>query len=324
MKKQQLFIFAVFGLCLIGLASCEPAAEISETNVTRSTRIPVQTLTWGKEAMGGKQLASEHYRIYTTVNGALLKTLPGFLEAAYDNYLVITQLRDAELPAKMPVYMMATRNQWAALSDSKFGMRNSPAVVIDTGGYSYRGINVCWNIGGIATYSVASHEGMHQFLYHRLKNKLPLWAEEGLSTTAEGFVIGRGTVTFTPDKNLTRMANLRHAIINGLWISLELLLTTDTKQMAARGQNQVLGYYGQLYALTSFLRGSTTYGPGWYKMFRDAQRGQLKKRRQPRTRNLRRATRYPGVFAHYITTDFATFEKEYLRYTRKMVHLPAE
>ena len=318
--KKQLFLFAILGVVLGG---CGETPEATEINITRSTRVPVQTLVWGNESMGGKQLVSKHYRIYTTVNGAMLKTLPGFLEAAYDNYLTITQLPDASHAEKMPVYMMATRNQWAALSDSKFGMRNSPAVIIDTGGYSYRGTNVCWNIGGTATYSVASHEGMHQFLYHRLKSKLPLWAEEGLATTAEDFVMGRGTVTFTPDKNLTRMGNLQKAIINGLWIPLDELLTTNTRKVAVGGgQDQVLGYYGQLYALTNFLRQSKTYGPGWYRMFQDAQLGKMKRvRRNPRTK---RAGRYPGVFAHYITDDFDAFEKEYLRYARKMVHLPAE
>jgi len=316
--KKQLFLFAVLSACLVG---CGEASESTELNTTRSTRVSVQKLEW-KGPRGGRQLVSEHYRIYTTVNGSLLKTLPGFLEAGYDNCLRITQLPDTSIPKKMPVYMMATRNQWAALSDSKFGLLNSPSVIIDNGGYSYRGVNVCWNIGGIATYSVASHEGMHQFLYHRLKNKLPLWAEEGLAATTEGFVMGHGTVTFTPDKNLTRMGNLQHAIINGLWIPIDELLTTDTIKMAARGQDQVLGYYGQLYALTSFLRQSKTYGSGWYRMFKDAQAGKLKRAR-PKTRN-RRTGRYPGVFAYYITTDFDAFEKEYLRYARKMVHLPAE
>jgi len=168
--KKQLFLFAVLSACLVG---CGEASESTELNTTRSTRVSVQKLEW-KGPRGGRQLVSEHYRIYTTVNGSLLKTLPGFLEAGYDNCLRITQLPDTSIPKKMPVYMMATRNQWAALSDSKFGLLNSPSVIIDNGGYSYRGVNVCWNIGGIATYSVASHEGMHQFLYHRLKNKLPL------------------------------------------------------------------------------------------------------------------------------------------------------
>ena len=319
--KKQLFLFTILGVCLVGCGETPDAAKI---NTTRSTRIAVQTLEW-KGPRGGKQLVSEHYRIYTTVNGALLKTLPGFLEASYENNLGITQLPDTPLPKKMPVYMMATRNQWAALSDSKFGMRNSPAVIIDNGGYSYKGVNVCWNIGRTATYSVAAHEGMHQFLFHRLKNKLPLWAEEGLATTGEGFVMGHGTVTFTPDKNLSRMANLQKAIINGLWVPLEELLTTDTKKMAAGGQDQVLGYYGQLYALTNFLRQSKTYGPGWYRMFKDAQTGHLKRLRGKvhKTRG-KQTTRYPGVFAHYITDDFDAFEKEYLRYARKMVHLPAE
>ncbi|MCK5113213.1 MAG: hypothetical protein KAR11_00430 [Phycisphaerae bacterium] len=319
--KNQLLLVVILGIFL-SAAGCGESPNTSK-DITVSTRIAVQTLPWGSDSRSGKQLVSEHYRIFMTANGTLQRSLPGFLEASYDNYLRITQLPNMPLPKKMPVYMMATRSQWAALSDKKFGMKNSPSLVISNGGYSYMGINVCWNIGGNATYNVAAHEGMHQFLYHRLKNKLPLWAEEGLATTAEGFVMGRGVVTFTPDQNLSRLGNLHYSIVNGLWLPMEELLTTDTRKMAARGNHQVLGYYSQLYALTSFLRQSKTYGPGWFRMFTDAQAGKLKSVRPPASWKRSGKYRYPGIFANYITRNFDAFEKAYLNYARKMVHLPA-
>ncbi len=76
--KKQLILLVVFGVCLVG---CGETTETSEINITRSTRISVETLEW-KGVRGAKQLVSRHYRVFTTTSGTLLKTLPGFLEAA--------------------------------------------------------------------------------------------------------------------------------------------------------------------------------------------------------------------------------------------------
>jgi hypothetical protein len=224
------------------------------------------------------------------------------------------------------MYMMASRAEWEALTINRFGQAG-PARVIENGGYTFKGVTVCWAIGRTATFSVASHEGMHQLLFHALRNRLPLWAEEGLTTTAEGFVLDRGTVRFTPDQNLMRLSDLRTTIINGTWIDLPTLLTTNTAAVAKTGeQAKTVGYYGQLYALASFLRHDETYGPRWRAMLQAARDGKFNDVLSPGEMRLRGTFYFQVVgkklFEHYITSDLKTFEADFLRYARALVKLP--
>ncbi len=307
---------------------CEPKPVEPQPTPTssRSLSTPFSSAVWDTPFGQGQKIATQHYDIYTTVHDpSLLATLPGFMEAAFQNYLVIVQ-DDFPLSKRLPMYMMASRAEWAALTTNRFGQAG-PARVVENGGYTFQGVTVCWAIGRTATLSVASHEGMHQFLYNTLKNRLPLWAEEGLATTSEGFILDRGVVRFTPDQNLMRLSDLRTSIINGTWIDLPTLLTTNTAAVAQAGsETKTVGYYGQLYALMTFLRHSEIYGPKWRALFQAARDGKFSdvlSQGQLQMQGLYyyRLTGEP-LFKHYITEDLAAFEADFQRYARQLVKLP--
>ena len=99
--------------------------------------------------------------------------------------------------------MLASRSDWADLSLKIMGPGAKTFRHVEAGGYTYRSVTVCWNIGGLATFSVAAHEGMHQFLHRNLRNRLPAWADEGLATVAEGFVLRGQTVPIHPHTKRT-------------------------------------------------------------------------------------------------------------------------
>lgn len=315
-------------------AGCEPKSAAPEfpTPSTRSLSVPFQTSEWNTPFGRGQCLATRHYRIYTTVqDSSLLATLPGFMEAAYQNYRDILGLDFPDATpagAPLPMYLLASRAEWEAMTVNRFG-QVGPAGVVEDGGYTVQGVTVCWAIGGTATFSVASHEGMHQFLYHALKDRLPLWAEEGLAAMAEGFVLDRGTVRFTPDQNLMRLSDLRTAILNGYWLDLPTLLTTNTAAVArSGGQGKAVGYYGQLYALASFLRRDETCGPKWRTMLREAREGNLGAVLPEGQQNLRGPFCHQlagrTLFEHYITGDLEAFEVEFRSYARRLVRLPPQ
>jgi hypothetical protein len=293
--------------------------------------VPFRTNPWNKERGGGQELITAHYRIYTTVKYYdLLSVLPGFMEAAHRNYMAILELSgpggDQRGDRKMPMYMLATRAEWADLTDRRF-RRFSPSYVIENGGYTYQGITVCWDIGRMATLAVASHEGMHQFLHYTLRSRLPLWAEEGLATTAEGFILGRQTVRFLPDNNTIRKSDLRKAITGDYWLPLEKLLTANTMSIARGGTvKEAVGYYGQVYALIHMLRHDERYHGNWRRMLEDARQGRFREvlpRREASLSGMRyhRAVSL-ALFKHYITSDLREFERDYYEYARKLVRLP--
>ena len=320
--RNVLICLWLFGVCLSG---CQPSPPQSAGS---SLSIPSQKHQWNTGYSAGQELVTQHYRIYTTVQrGNLLAILPGFCEAARRSYMDILDLR---VPSgrHMSVYMLGTRTEWADLTERKFG-REGPAMTIEDGGYTYKGVTVCWDIGGTATFAIVSHEGMHQFLHYNLRNRLPLWAEEGLAATAEGFILGRNQVRFTPDSNVIRLANLREAILNGYWMPLEKLLTTSTKQVARRRNTQkTVGYYGQLYALMSFLRTHPSYRLKWRNMLSDAIAGRFGQVLTPVELRLRGQRYYRAVdltlFRYYISTDLDAFEREFYAFARRLVKLPLD
>ena len=290
----------------------------------------VERKTWEHPHGMGKLLISRHYRIYTsTRNGSLLATLPGFLEGAYANYLELTDLGEMKGDRRMDVYMLSSREEWANLTEWILGPK-TVAMGISAGGYSYRGVGVYWDLRRRATLSIAAHEGLHQFLFHRMKHRLPLCIEEGLAVTAEGFHLRKKSVLFIPSHNPSRYGALRSAIINGRWIPIQRLMIMNAEDYMNQGSEYSVGWYGQVWALSQFLRTDPKYREGLKRMFREGQAGRFHlvmnvplhallqlQRRQP----IYNKTVSRPVFEHYITPDLAAFEREYLAFARKLAGL---
>ncbi len=310
------------GLCsLLFSVGCEPKRPNGYSLSTHS-----QQREWKTGLGPGVVFITEHYRIFTsTGDNKLKRTLPGFMEACYQNYLKLTELPETDKKLAMPMYMMANRREWLNLTMGKFGKSAETISKLEAGGYTYKGITVCWNIGYRATYSVAAHEGMHQFLYNRMKNKLPIWAEEGLASNSEGYIFDPGRVRFVPKQNVSRLVNLRHAILGGYWIPLKRLIVTSPVEIIRKQDEKAVGYYGQVWALVNMLRNDETYGPRWRKMMTAAETGKFSKfltASQLRLRGPRYNTAVGRkIFEYYINKDVDAFAAEYKKYCRKLVKL---
>ena len=305
------------------------AQEVTVTGTPMITQ--VRRAPWSGHRTTGITLTSTHYRIYTTSNNhALLKYTPGFMEAAYQNYMKLTGLSVSGASKPMPIYLMANRNQWAILTKKIVGGKDGPHTSIEAGGYCYQGTCVFWDLGGLSTFSVASHEGLHQFFYHNLRDRLPMWLEEGLCVTAEGYEIRGQNVAFTPDRNVPRFSNLRNAIIQGYWIPLRKLLRMHSMDAVGGYTEKAVGYYGQLWALVQFLRSQPKYRAGLERLLADAQASRLhlalnlppKALDDLRRHGLayNRVTSEP-LFRHYISADLGEFERQYLVFAKHLAKL---
>ena len=333
MKKITLSIT----LLLLVVGCGEPAELKTETTLPPQPRSAMRTRveahSWDVGDGVGRELVSDHYRIYTTSHRPeILDYLPGFMEAAHRNYLNVTGLPAKPSTDRMPLYMMATRQEWSALTKSIVGRQWGLYSSISAGGYCYKGVCVFWDIGGLASMSVASHEGLHQFLHHRMKQNLPMWVEEGLATLSEGYEIDGPTVRFTPHRNVARFSDLRKAIVNDWWIPLEKLLTMDGGDAVQLGApERTVGYYGQVWALAVFLRSDPRYAPGRNHLIADAEAGKLMDaldasdrviiRQLGGTRSYNRQIALP-LFKRYISDDLPTFERRYRSFAEGLVRLP--
>ena len=309
----------------------------------------VSSRRWQYPGGVGEALTSKHYRIYTTTRHAsLMQILPGFLEAAYVNYQQLTGLDEPLVSEPMTVYMLASRAQWVHLSDWVFGSGGQHHS-ISAGAYSFRGINVCWDLQSRSTLSIVAHEGMHQFLYHRLTNRLPLCIAEGLATSAEGYHIrgwagglggddARGaTVVFPAGHNPQRFTGLSKVVNSGRWTPIDRLVEMNASDYLSKDNYYKLGWYGQVWALMQFLQSDPTYRRGLQRMLSDARDGRfhVALKAHPQFRNITpRAVelqqRTPRVynrkfsrplFEYYIQSDLKRFEREYRAFARGLVSL---
>jgi hypothetical protein len=308
--------------------ACTPRTDSGGVAMTTEVR----RAPWQTGETAGSELTTAHYRIFTTAtNRALVTYTPGFLEAAYRNYLDLTGLTDRPDVAPMPVYLMGTRREWASLTTSVVGERAAgPYLSIQAGGYCYEGVCVFWDIGVLGTFSVASHEGLHQFFHHRLRDRLPMWLEEGLCTTAEGYELAGDRVTFTPQRNNFRFTDLRGAIVQGRLMPLEELLTTDSGEAIGGSQEQATGYYGQLWALVQFIRSNPATLAGMQRLLADAEAGRLHQALNVSPRELA-ALRHRGreynktvslpLFRLYIGGDLPAFERDFKAFALKLARL---
>jgi len=289
---------------------------------------PVLRKTWVFAGTKGWSLTTAHYRVFTTASSpALRDSIPGFLEACRANYVSLTSLDTlASGQKKLLTYVFGSQREWAALTEKITGRAAQTFLKVESGGYCFRGVCVFWDIGVLRTYSVAAHEGMHQFLHHATRQSLPIWAEEGLATQAEGYRIRDGLVYFTPEKNVLRFRALRRAIMANRWRPASQLIAMSAADNIRQSQWHGTEYYGQLWALLLLIRHDEQYAAGLRKLLRDVADGRLHETlgiapqdwRKLRGRGYTRVVG-PKAFAHYIDADIDRFERRYKAFARKLV-----
>jgi hypothetical protein len=244
-------------------------------------RVEADRTDWPAGGPGGQRIETANYRLYTTTSSRILAdVLPGFLEAARKEYLHLTGLSDATQDGKFRVYVLATWKQWARITKDRVrGPSAGKILTMQAGGYFHPdadgGACVFWNIGGSGTYSLAAHEGLHQFLHARLAQPLPKWLEEGLCTLTEGLDMSRREVIFRPDKNPVRRRGLGRALAQDRWIPLETLASMDAGDALGHDPDRPLAYYGQLWSLARFLLSRDEYARAVRKLVADAEAGRL-------------------------------------------------
>ena len=289
----------------------------------------VQRTSWDGQGPRGSRLQTANYAIYTTGRGGdLLPLLPAYMEASYRNYHRLTGLAPRPSAKPMAIYILGTREEWASLTRSLMGPSADTYLQIQSGGYCHGDVCVFWQLGGLAMFEVAAHEGLHQFLHRRLADQLPMWLEEGLCTQAEAFELQGDRVSFDPARNLSRRGDLEGALIRGFWIPTEDLLPMDAGDAVTGSERQAVGYYGQLWALVRFLRSDPTYSAGLDRLLADAEAGrfheaigltpQAMAELRAHGRGYNKAVS-EKLFRHYVAGDVPAFEKRYKDFCYRLV-----
>lgn len=328
-RAARLLSAALAAALLAGCGAQRPASP------TVALAQPVERRPWSFGGIEGRRLRTEHYDVFTTSNvHARTERLARFLEAARGQYETMTGLAGpgADEQDHWAVYLLADRNQWAALTEQVVRERAGVYLRVESGGYSYAGVCVFWDISPVVTYVIAAHEGMHQFLYYRTRQGLPAWVEEGLATLAEGFSFDRNGdyVFFHPQRNTLRQEDLRRSILSGRLRRVEQLALMDAEDNATGRTDRAVEYYGQLWALLLTIYSDPQYAAGVRRMLADAGEGRLRDElgipRAEWARLVRDAKLYNRevgrrALTHYIDADLSRLQARYEAHARRLAGL---
>lgn len=238
---------AVCAVAVLAWAGCAAPAP------QRSVQYQVEP--WTFRGAPGQKILTEHYEIYTTLKEpVLIDALPGFVEAAFENYRrVLPPTRTPE--ERMKTYLFVSRSQWAVFTRQFTGPRAALFLKVRNGGYTERGVAVIEYVAHSITFPLFAHEGFHQYVHHYVNTNAPAWVNEGLAVWCEGQRWGTSALKeFDPSYNPSRRNDLSQALISNRLHSLRELLKTNAGEVIDGGGQSVATYYAQLWALFLFLR----------------------------------------------------------------------
>jgi hypothetical protein len=272
--------------------------------------VPFETEPWTFANAPGYRVTTTHYEIYTTLRDQVLRdALPGFVEAAYENYARLVPPAHADAQ-RMKVYLFASRGQFEAFTRRFTGPRARVFLQVRNGGYSERGVSVIEYVAHEITFPLFAHEGFHQYLYHYVNARIPAWLNEGLAVYCEGQRWGaQGIKEFDPWYNPMRRNDLAAGLAGNRLYKLRRLLETDAGRIIAGSNQAVATYYGQVWALLLFLREGAggKYAAGFQRLLNSLN-----------AVGSQRPVLSPGedLFRNYISEDLDTVEREYLDFMR--------
>lgn len=314
----------LLALTLAGCADSKPDPRVAPAD------LPVQESAWRFVGRPGKTLESEHYKIHTTVtNPELLRALPQVAETAYRHYraLIPTPRQPAE---KMEVYLFAQRGEFEHFTQQLAPQKAKLLSQVRNGGFSEQGVSVIEYVSNEITFPLMTHEGFHQYLHHCVRPNIPAWLNEGLAVYCEGFrVTSAGVGTLDPELNPGRRNALAEALLRNQLIPLDELLRINAGHVISGPNRKIATYYAQAWMLMLFLekyewgdnekRGK--YTAGFERLRAALASDDVEKFAQAEHATSNRASYSFGqaLFASYISPDFESIDREYVRFMRQRV-----
>jgi len=251
------------GGCDAARPSQDPQDEAVRPSVRSGRSHAITDEPWSFDGRAGRAITTPHYRVYTTrMQPEYLGRLPAFLESALQHYRTVVTQTPLPVPPstddhKLSTYVFRTRGQWERMTRQLLGDDAAPFLRIQRGGYAWGGAAVLYEAGdgGGTLWSIAAHEGWHQFTQRTFKQSLPTWLEEAIATLCEGqrWKNAEG-VEFIPRDNPERHTQLAALHRSGRLRSVERLLLDSPADLAARHHDAALDYYAQVWALGLMLR----------------------------------------------------------------------
>lgn len=339
----MLMPLALAASCGAPSASTTPSPSPVKTTaagVLNASNVVLSTEKWTYAGKPGRAIHTQNYRFYVTDgDDAVINRIPLFMETVLRFY------RDSFAglpppPGKLDTFVMATRSQWETLTRQLMGDTAETYLRIQRGGYASGGRGVYYDIGMADTLSIAGHEGWHQYTQRTFVEPLPIWLEEGIATTMEGYRWDGTAPVLLPWSNTERFDQLRAAAASDILMPLRSIFDVSPQELLApasaaqamqpnepkRGPDAALTYYAQIWVLVHFLREGENgkYRASLLQLVNDAADGRVSKRltdhigdRAARASLMTR--KGPGVAMTYFNPDLDQLAQEYAKFLAVVV-----
>ncbi len=245
---RRCMVGAWAGLLLVGCAASDSLSTLEGP----TTDAAYQTKDWSFKDNPGKTLTSAHYQINTTVTSQEVQdSVVQVMEGAFGEYQKIAPgVRLSDKP--MECFLFAGRSQWADFTRQHTGADAGIYLQINRGGYTRNDWYVAYFVGEAATYSVAAHEGWHQFVARNFKGRLPPFLEEGIATMFEDVQWRDNLPKWNLGVNRTRVQGLRRSVEGNYLFPLSELVTLHAGNVVAQAGPKVEAFYSQDWAFAEF------------------------------------------------------------------------
>lgn len=314
----------------IGLlaAGCASRSEVgSWQGPQKLSAANVAEWTFGEEK--ARVLQSEHYHIYTTIQDQeVLDLLPQVMEGALSMYHQVANVSLSDKP--LDCYLFRWRSEWDRFTQRNTGNDAKIYLQIRSGGYTLHDRYVAYYIGRLGTFSVAAHEGWHQFLGRNFKGRLPPFVEEGFACMFETISWQKKLPRWNLSINAPRAQALRKAIEANAILPLEKICAMHAGDIVGESNLRVDGFYAQAWAFARFLYEANNgkYRPALQKWLAETADGMVydPTHTHNRANSPWNRSGVRPMIEHYLGCDIATLDVAYRGYMKKVAYeeLPSQ
>jgi len=307
------------------LAGCAPSA-VSNRGIEQPALVSFQKLSI--EGSAGTRISTPHYQIYSTIeDDQVLHRVAQVMEGALAQYRELApNIPLSDHP--MDCYLFESRDQWAAFTKSHTGEDAAIYLRVNRGGYTVGDWYVAYWIGDTATYSVAAHEGWHQYVARHLKGRLPPFLEEGMACLFEQVEWDRELPRWDLSRNSSRMISLRAAVSGDHLYPLSQLVRMHAGQVVGKSSARIEAFYAESWAFARFLYDGNggRNRPAIRRMLSDAAAGRLfdDSSRQLSDGPLWDSSTAKPMLEHYLGASLAEVERSFRAYMDQLVSSSGE
>lgn len=288
----------------------------------------VNVSAWRYNDQAARQYQTAHYLLLSTVSDPeLMGRIAQVMEGAYQQYLLLVP-EVAQSSRLMRCYWFANRDQWAQFTRKQTGAESAIYLQILRGGYTLDDVYVAYDLGESGTFSVAAHEGWHQFAARHFRGRLPPFLEEGIACLFENIRWDNDLPRWNLQVNRTRIRSLRNAVERGQLWTLEELAQMHAGLVVDQPAARIESFYAQSWAFARFMC--------------DYEDGRYRRRLQRLLDDVATGTVFDPTGSHhhagggwdpagvrpmleyYLGRRLPTIEKEYQEFVRRIVREDAE